>query len=416
MSRFTFTRTRDNYDFFLGKGWNHMYHFDAYDGAGHYDSSYNFMGPESFYYKALTISDVNGKSKRHKNLGAGVYPLSDIFHMVTDFSKVGRVADFQAGTFSCRFDSSNKVFLPLTDDLLKSIVGSKEAIAPFWELRVPDSFRNDLSEEAFNYFSDVFPQELSFSEFLQGAFQLADLIPQIGESISKTISGGYLNKEFGWDNLIQDLGTLGTLIEDCLSRMEFFRKTYGRPTRLGFARHVDYIPFDLDTVHFTEKQSYGLLGIDVLLHAYKAKYRATAWIFQILDHVDGLEGFLRVMTGLLGLDNPIKAFWNTIPLSFVVDWFFNTSQHLSHLTEANPGIGWDVNDVSHSFTYDLEWTIRQTENYYHNPGLPVNDGFPVHQHVYERYAGLSYDLELVNPESLSNSQLTLLLAMLHQFS
>jgi len=415
MASLTVTRLRDNYGAFLSGAFNHTYHFDAYNSAGLYDSSYNFLSSDSFYYKALLMGDVNGKSKRHKNLGAGVYPLSDIFHMVTDFSKVGRVVDFPAGEYVCRFDSGNRCYLPISDFMLRKVVGSSDAVIPHWELRVPEAFRNDLSEQAFIYFSDVFPQELSFSEFLQGAFQLADLIPQIGSSISKTISGGYLNKEFGWDNLLADLGTLGTLIDDTLARMEFFRITYGRPTRLGFAREIDWTP-SLDTVFYTEKQAYGVLGTDLLLHAYKAKYRATAWIFQILDHVDGLEGFLRVMTGMLGLDNPVKAFWNTIPLSFVVDWFFNTSQHLSGLLEANPAVGWDVNDVSHSITYDLEWQVRQIENYYHNPGIPVGESFPIHQHVYERYTGLSYDLELVNPESLSGTQLTLLLAMLHQFS
>jgi hypothetical protein len=295
------------------------------------------------------------------------------------------------------------------------MAGNPSYLVSDFGFRVPKVVRDNYSEQAFNYFSDVFPQSLSFGEFVQGFSQLKDLLPQLGESITKTISGGYLNKKFGWDNLLADLGTLGTLFKSTIARMEYFHRTYGVPQRLGFSRHVDTGYIHMDNQYYTFG-TYGLYTTGLSLKSINILYRSTAWIYQVLEYVHDLAGFMRTLFGALGLNNPVKAFWNTIPLSFLVDWFFNISQHLDHLTRLNPAMGWDVNNMTHSITYDVVYSIFQSSQYATGGYTIPIVSYDVRAKYYERFVGLSFDWELLNPDELSTSQLSLLLAMLHQLS
>jgi hypothetical protein len=276
---------------------------------------------------------------------------------------------------------------------------------------LPNANRNLLSEEAFNYFADVFPEEFSFSEFAQGLFELQALLPTFQETITRTISGGYLNWKFGWENLLSDLGSLGQLFQSVQDRMEYFKRTYGIPTRLGFSRkdvwEPNYSSYTLD---------YNVAGhtwwsYRIALTKFKCDYRATAWVTQYLDYVDGFAGFIRTMIGALGLDNPVKAVWKIMPMSFVVDWFFNVSQHLDNLTQLSPATGWNVRNVTHSVKYELEYEITQLGE---TDSSQARTPSIIKVSRYDREVGLSFDLELLNPDELSDSQLTLLLAMLHQ--
>jgi hypothetical protein len=135
---------------------------------------------------------------------------------------------------------------------------------------------------------------------------------------------------------------------------------------------------------------------------------------QTLGYVSDLAGFIRTMIGALGLNNPVKAFWNTVPLSFVVDWFFNVSQHLEHLTRLNPAVGWNVTNMTNSVTYKIKFSVQQIGYPGNSSSETIGPEYFINQRVYERGVGLSFPWELLNPEELSSSQLTLLLAMLHQ--
>jgi hypothetical protein len=296
------------------------------------------------------------------------------------------------------------------------IIGNPEYIVPNWGFRIPSDLHSNLSEQAFNYFSDVFPQHLSFAEFVQGFLELKALLPTVGDSIGKTLSGGYLNKSFGWDNLLADLNTLGTICGDVLARMDFFHKTYGIPTRLGFSRNnvYDLSSFGTFFVYNYSINDYGIWSVRVKPVSYQADFRATAWIMQTLGYVSDLAGFIRTMIGALGLNNPVKAFWNTVPLSFVVDWFFNVSQHLEHLTRLNPAVGWNVTNMTNSVTYKIKFSVQQIGYPGNSSSETIGPEYFINQRVYERGVGLSFPWELLNPEELSSSQLTLLLAMLHQ--
>lgn len=344
--------------------------------------------------------------------GSGRYPMGDCLQISIDYSKLGPVIDYVADNGDeWRFDNADRPYQYMFSTVTSHLQGNPQTDSGYDHLSripgIPDALRSTLSEQAFNYFSDTFPTTLSAAEFVQGLIEMKALLPSVQDSIAKSFTGGYLNKSFGWDNLLRDLDTLGTLLTTISDRMEYLRRTYGIPTRLGFSRENVWTPSAYPTfIHW-----FGPFGTRLTLKSYRADYRATAWIYQVLDHVDGLMGFIRVTAGALGLNNPIKAFWNVIPLSFVVDWFFNVSQHLDNLTRLDPPVGWDVNDVTHSVTYSLTWEVAQWSFHCQNKVFP---SVLLPQRVYDRRVGLFFPWELLNPEDLSTNQLTLLLAMLHQ--
>jgi hypothetical protein len=284
--------------------------------------------------------------------------------------------------------------------------------------QLPGDERSTLCLEAFNYFNDVFPETLPIGEFLQGFSQLKDLLPKIEKSITKTISGGYLNEKFGWENLLTDLEALGGLFAHTMERMDYLRRTYGKPQRMGFSRPNCWEPDSLEPfsqVHRVYPPD-NATGARVSLQNYRCDFRATCKIYQTLDYIDGFTGFLRVMTGELGLNNPVKTIWNMLPMSFVVDWFFNVSSQLDRLTRLNPAEGWNVFDVTHSLTYTAEYLVQPAGydevTYYWVFDSDATGSATRHQ--YMRYLGLSIDLDALEPDNLSPNELALFLALLHQ--
>jgi len=277
---------------------------------------------------------------------------------------------------------------------------------------VPNQTVADLSLEAFNYFTTVWPTELSSSEFAQGFFQLQDLLPTIGDSIQSTLAGGFLTKEFGWDNLLSDLNTLSGLLDDVHQRIEYLKRTYGIPTRLGFHRPniLDKTNLFGDTFFEEGIEWPGFLSSRVSLKSFSVDFRATAWITQRLDFIDGIIGWLRAIAGALGLDNPVLLFWQTLPFSFVVDWFLNVSDHLTNLTRMRPAIGWDVSDITRSMHYKWEW----------DNAVVLEGGTSCEReasHItlqcdaYSRDIDLPLDLGLLDLANLSQHQQLLLLAL-----
>jgi hypothetical protein len=388
-------------------------------GGGHWDEyQWNFgfsINPPT--YIRLFGDDIHalGYTRGFKE-GSRRFPVGACFNDKIDFLNIPLLPNFTWGDGHIWQIIVNRPSLPFNQawfgqlwDNLGSIYYPTQAMMP----RIPSNVRDNLCEEAFNYFATVFPQTLSFGEFVQGMAELKALLPEIGDSIAKTISGGYLNKSFGWDNLLADLGTLGSMFRTTIERMEYLHRTYGIPQRLGFSRSNVYEP-SLVSYDYNYSEGYPGFGSRIYLDSYQVNFRATAWITQALDYVEGLAGFMRVLFGQLGLNNPVRAFWQTVPLSFVVDWFFQISKHLENLTTAQPAVGWDVNDVTHSVTYKAEWKIEP----YGVPGYGVVfDSMPqgvIKRDLYERAIGLSFDLDVLQPDDLSPAQQTLLLAMLHQ--
>jgi hypothetical protein len=271
------------------------------------------------------------------------------------------------------------------------------------------SFWSQLNEEAFNSFSTQFPEKVSLSEFLFGLLKLKDLLPKLEQSISKTIASGFLTKKFGWDNLLSDLKNLANLVLPIIARLEFLRKSRGKPTRIGWYK-ANVLELARDDVFIEPTRSW---GTRIVRTGYRVDVRATATLLQRLDHLDDTYGLLRAFAGALGLDNPLKVVWVNLPFSFVADWFLKISTHLDRLAKVKPAEEWIISDITRSRKETVTFNVYQ-ENSSVVGGF-VNENRllgTATMHRYSRAVGLPIPLDVYSPSNLNPSQLALLVAML----
>jgi hypothetical protein len=273
---------------------------------------------------------------------------------------------------------------------------------------IPHTERVQANSEAFIHFAERFPTKVSGAEFVQGLQELSALIPKLEKTITQTIAGAYLTKKFGWDNLLSDLNTFTVLVSSIRERMEFLKRTYGKPTKLYFRKP------SLNTLEAWD-QTYTPVrgfGTRLILSTYQCDYNASASLLQRLSHIDDLIGWLRAIVISLGFNNLLNSAWKTSRLSFVVDWFANVSGHLQRLATIQPTDQWDVFDVSHSVTLAAKFQVYQVNE-------EIHDGFDSETYLgsltvkrYVRYVGLPVDLTVFTPSTATPDQLELLVAMM----
>nr|QDH88737.1 MAG: hypothetical protein H2Bulk35506_000001 [Leviviridae sp.] len=276
------------------------------------------------------------------------------------------------------------------------------------EFSLPHSQRVIAAQEAFNSFSDRFPAKISGAEFVQGLFELSALIPKLQHTITQTIASAYLTKKFGWDNLISDLKQFTSLASSIRERMEFLKRTYGKPTKLYFKK-PDIQNVESWTHDFNNGRSW---TTRLTLVDYQCDFTAGATLVQQLSHIDDAIGWLRAIVISLGLNNIAVSIWKTSRLSFVVDWFFNVSGSLTRLASVQPAEKWDVYDVSSTVKLKAKFSVVQVND-------DVMDAAPNPEHHlgyltierYERLVGLPLDLSLFTPSSATPDQLVLMAAM-----
>jgi len=273
---------------------------------------------------------------------------------------------------------------------------------------IPNSVVALASQRAFNHFSERFPNAISGSEFVQGLLELGALLPSIGESILSTIAGGFLNKEFGWDNLLRDLKSLSGAFKACEKRMEFLKSTRGKPVIVHY-----YEPSFYDSVVGPLYGEYTRgFGQRLTRLRYRSDYHASCTIVQNLDHIDDAVGWLRAAVDAIGLNNPLEAAWKVLPYSFVADWFFNVSAFLARSATIQPAEEWRIFDVTYSVA---EFAVVKFEQVDKDLFDSPNQEFVLGEYTckqYRRGLNLPLDLSVFTPSSLTPKQLVLLLAML----
>jgi hypothetical protein len=260
---------------------------------------------------------------------------------------------------------------------------------------------------AFTRFADRFPTKISGAEFVQGLFELAALLPKLERTLTQTIASGFLTKKFGWDNLLSDLRGFANLAGSIRERMEFLKRTYGKPTKLYY-REPRIQTLDSWTRTYTPVRGF---GTRLTLKSYQCDFTAGATLLQKLGHIDDFIGWLRAIVISLGLNNPLAAIWKTSRLSFVVDWFADVSGHLARLAAVQPADQWDVSNISHSMSMQARFAVHQVNEH-------IDDGVDSDIFLgtltvkrYVRFVGLPLDLSIFTPSSATPDQLVLMIAM-----
>jgi hypothetical protein len=278
------------------------------------------------------------------------------------------------------------------------------------EFSLPHSQRVQAANEALIFFAERFPSKISGAEFVQGLFELGALLPKIEHSLSQTIASNYLTKKFGWDNLVSDLKQFSTLASSIRERMEFLKRTYGRPTKLHFRKT------NLQVLNpgWTHSEFWGpstTYGTRLTLESYQCDFTAGATLLQLMKHIDDFIGWLRAIVISLGLNNPLDQIWKTTRLSFVIDWFTGISGHLKRLATVQPADLWNVYDVSCSMVLNARFKVHQVNLNMSNSPDHVQYLGTLELKRYTRWIGLPLDLTVFTPSSATPDQLVLLLAM-----
>lgn len=238
-----------------------------------------------------------------------------------------------------------------------------------------------FTDRAFEALSTQVPQEVSLPNFLYEFREIGSLIPELGESMAKTVSGGFLNYSFGWKPLIGDLQKLHGLMETVRKRIAYLKATYGRETRLSYSE-----AYEVEGNHLYELTN----GDRYYRDSSRGIFRAGGYLFHLLQGLDGIEGTLRAASAALGLNNPLGVVWEAIPFSFVADWFGRIQSAVNH-TAVAPFVGeWSVRRLCWSFTCSGTWhkdllldygaspeRVEQIKGtwtqYFRDSGLPVSD-------------------------------------------
>jgi hypothetical protein len=316
---------------------------------------------------------------QHTSLSAGfVYP--QVYHFGSDVQVMPRVS----GVFS----------LPPSDVLSALPV-------------VPAEVGNEVALDALQEWSEQVPADLDLPNFVYELREIEGLIPRFKDTLLKTVADGYLNLEFGWKPFLRDLSALAGIVSSTRAKIDHLIEINRRETRLSTVRGDVYsIPFWRDWVPSLNS------NVQRRLQSYRADIRVGARLYADLEGLRDESNFWRAMTAALGLNNPLKSFWESVPFSFFFDWFSPALRRLFNLT-ANPYRGeYSVRNLCFTVSETAVVEYRYAADPSHNGGLYPSCG-RVAVTRYTRYAGFPVQSSIFNLESLTTKQQTLFLALLH---
>lgn len=132
-----------------------------------------------------------------------------------------------------------------------------------------------------------------------------------GVTARRSMSNNFLELHFGWEPLVKDIYDG---LEVLINPLNKYSKAVGRSSLSTAGSTVDVTADSVDSV----------LG-----HRVDYKFWQGASIKLSASYLDGLDHTL----DQFGLNNPLSILWETVPFSFVVDWFANVGQVLDSLTD-----------------------------------------------------------------------------------
>lgn len=260
--------------------------------------------------------------------------------------------------------------------------------------------------DAFNAFSIVFPSKFAPIEFVEGLKEWRSLLPSFSGDLVKDVSSLHLTNQFGWQNVIADVTYLSSLLVKCRDRLDWLRRTYGKPTPLYFAKRLPSP--DMSPWRYTFRP--GSWGLRIIPIDVEVKFVAKATLLHRIPHLDDSTGLYQAIVSALGFNNPLKAIWQSLRLSFLVDWIVDVSGLLDRLAQIKPAAEWSLYNTTHSVSLDARFSIEQDNHYSGttSENVYLND---VRLRRYRRSLGLPLKLTDMVSGSLNPQQQGLLAAL-----
>lgn len=318
----------------------------------------------------------------------GKYPDSDVQSVKIEGKLLSSLPDYLNGNNS--FTKANK-YPPLIKP--EAVLG----MVP----EFPQSLWDDFYADAFDEFAVQVPEEVSSYNFLWEAQKIGELIPKLSSSISKSVSDGYLNYQFGWKPFLGDLKTLGNIATVVQERLDHLIAINGKTTRLSSKRKNAMLP--------VAYRPWVGTNWELRLRSYDATLRANARLFSDLHDLKKESAFWKTAVNTLGLLNPTKALWESIPFSFMFDWFNRMGKRIFNMA-VNPFKGdylvtRPCTSLTETAIVDFRWSYLPELN----PVVKIGT-FTVNR--FTRYAGFPAQPSIFNIDGLSPKQQTLFMALL----
>jgi len=223
--------------------------------------------------------------------------------------------------------------------------------------------------------------------------------------VAKAGADTFLSWNFQWAPFIGDLQTLTKVGDNAYKRLDYLIKTQGKSVTIHYEKDDCYSHPSLGQI---------VLSIDAgenvqtyRLRTYECKFTSTWRVFNNLrDLKDALSG-LKAVYATLGINNPLKAAWNAIPFSFMVDWVGPIGNWLERAA-AQPFSGeWSISEVTSSVheVYTIDFFVRDTV---------WNTDQLMQSVVVDRYTrldGLPFTLGAIDFSQLTDTQQKLALAI-----
>lgn len=328
---------------------------------------------------------------------------------------------FSKGLGSILNGSDLETFTPSDGLFLPSTTGACPTLESWpWIPNVSSADLSTWSIEAFNTFSTQVPAKFSLANSLYELKDIKGLIPSFDrKSVTKTVGNNFLAYEFGVLPMISDIKDIVNLSDLVDKRIKHLISVNGKTTRLSFKKvWEDLTPYSFfisnddptqNDFHFVGNTKQGL--IFQRSHA-KFSFLIGSKLTQDLRDLEDANAKLKGLIAAGGFNRPARVIWNSIPYSFVVDWFLNVGKFMDVL-QVQPFGG------TYALT-DTMWSLLATANYriiaQWTAGITprqIDVGY-VNVRSFERYNGFPASSTLLTSGTLSPMQLALGLAMLNQ--
>jgi hypothetical protein len=167
------------------------------------------------------------------------------------------------------------------------------------------------------------------------------------------VRNSFLEASFGWKPLLSDLNAFFNIFFTVDQKVESLKNMNGRTRHLKWSR-----TYTIDPKDYTNEYARASVGgteadLEVWCRAMDGSdiaVHGSCLVYQDLKDLDSILGTWRAVMASFGVNNPLKIGWNSIPYSFVADYFLKISNFLDALA-LQPFKGhWDVYNVCHSVT------------------------------------------------------------------
>lgn len=194
-------------------------------------------------------------------------------------------------------------------------------------------------------------------------------------SYARSAGDEYLNYQFGWRPLISDVNSFAYAVDHANTVLTQYerdsgkavRRRYNFPTKVTTTENTVYdgaYPYGTNSDFIAPPASRGRLVRTV--ETVQRKWFSGSFTYHLPDGKDYRSQMIRgalESKKLLGLSLTPDTLWNLAPWSWAVDWFSNTGDVVSNLTD------WATDGLVMHYGYMMEHTIVKHTYSLTKPGL-----------------------------------------------